>query len=126
MFSEAFDVLEDEIFLESIEDFFGDAGVDFNGVKFNGIGVVLGDFFYLYTAFGGGNDGWSLGVPIENKSKIYLSNDVHSFMDEDCVDLKTVLGGLDGRQVVADHSLSEVFDLLWGFDDLNTAFESTA
>jgi len=47
-------------------------------------------------------------------------------MDQDGVYFQSVLGGLVCDKVVTNHFWGEIFDLLRGFKNLHTTFQSTA
>lgn len=51
--------------------------------------ISLGDFFDFDTTVDAGHDSRLLRVSVEHESKVDLADDVNTFVDQHCVDLKT-------------------------------------
>ena len=76
-----FDFLQFQIFPDLFQKFLSNPFIDFNGINFNGVRVFLCDLLDFDATFGGGYDGWSLAISVENESEVYLAFDVDAFVD---------------------------------------------
>ena len=64
-------------------------------------------------------------VSVQNESKVDLSLNIDTFMDQNCIDFQTITCGLMGLQVVANHLGCLLSNFFGGFQDLNTSLETT-
>jgi hypothetical protein len=126
LLAEALHVLQLQVLLELGEHRLGDAGVDLEHVELDCVGVGLGHFLDLHAALDGGDDGRPLAVAVEDEGEVDLAHNVNSLVDQHCVHLQALLGGLVGHQVVPQHLHRQVAHFLGSLHDLHSALEAAA
>jgi hypothetical protein len=122
--SESLNSLKLEVDFESVKQVLSDSSVNFNGIDFNSLRVSFGDLLDFHSSLKRSNNCGSLAVSVQNESKIDLSDDINSFVDQDSVDFESVFSGLMGHQVVTNHFGCEFLDLLRSFEDLDSSLQA--
>ncbi len=88
------------------------------------LGSLLGDFFDVHAAFGGGDDGVAAGAAIEEDGEVVFLGNVNGLGDEDFAHELAFRAGLMSDKGLAKHLAGDVLRFFGCLDEMYAAFEA--
>lgn len=96
----------------------------FKWINQNRTRVFLCYLFNFHSSVNAGNHSWSLAVSIEDECKINLTLYVNTFVDQNCINLKSLFNCLVRYKIVSKHLFSEFFYFIRSIKNLNSSLKS--